>query len=102
MVIEQITSPQVVKNWSYDEKVSWAEEYGQKLWEEHGDDDVVSEFTDEEAEKDRQKAWDVVYNENETEIISNLNIVDTSNRFDMLVTSVEEGFNQAYEEARKN
>jgi hypothetical protein len=100
--MEGIADSVVVKNWSRDEQLSWAEEYGERLWEEHGDNDVVSDFTDEEAEKDKKKAWDVVYSENENSILYDVKeITDDDSLQDEIIKSMRGGFMQAYEDARQ-
>lgn len=103
MAPDDITDPVVVKDWSYDEQVGWAEDYGRELWKENGDDDVVSDFTDDEAEEDKDKSWNVVYSEHERQINSDVyTVVGDDRESDQLIMAMREGFMSAYEEARKN
>lgn len=101
--MDDLTDPIVVKNYSKDEQLEWARNYGMLLWEEHGDNQIVREMTEEENEKDKKKAWEVVYEENENKINFDVKQISEENDFqDQLIMAIKEGFIEAYESASKS
>lgn len=93
----ELADAQAVEYWSPDEQFEWAEEYGEALWNEYGDDEVVAEMTDEERAEDKEEAWNVVYGEHENRINADLGVVtDNSNRQDDLLDCIEDGFKSAH------